>query len=130
VAFALGEDRQRGQPARILQPEPGERRRRQDDRRGDGEDPASAVRRPAEQQGDGHEDDDLHELDEQDRQRLRSEKRRPAERRDAEALPAAALATVLHRSLSGLSLDAGPWIVLAVWAVAAPVAAALTFRWE
>jgi ABC-2 type transport system permease protein len=48
----------------------------------------------------------------------------------AEALPAAALATVLHRSLSGLSLDAGPWIVLAVWAVAAPVAAAVTFRWE
>jgi CRP-like cAMP-binding protein len=48
----------------------------------------------------------------------------------AEGLPAAALATVLHRALSGASLDAGPWIVLAVWAVGAPVAAALTFRWE
>lgn len=48
----------------------------------------------------------------------------------AEGLPAAALATLLHRALSGLPLAAGPWIVLGAWAVAAPVAAALTFRWE
>jgi ABC-2 type transport system permease protein len=48
----------------------------------------------------------------------------------AEGLPAAALATVLHRAFSGATIDAGPWIVLVVWAVAAPVAAAVTFRWE
>lgn len=48
----------------------------------------------------------------------------------SEGLPATALATVLHRSFAGTAIDAGPWIVLAAWAVAAPVAAALAFRWE
>ena len=48
----------------------------------------------------------------------------------AEALTAAALSTILHHGLSGGGADAGPWLVLAAWAVAAPVAAAVTFRWE
>jgi ABC-2 type transport system permease protein len=43
----------------------------------------------------------------------------------ARLLPAAALSDVLHDSAG-----AGAWVALAVWAVAAPVAAALTFRWE
>ena len=46
-------------------------------------------------------------------------------------LPAAALSDALHAALgSGTAVPAESWIVLAVWAVAAPVAAALTFRWE
>lgn len=49
----------------------------------------------------------------------------------ARALPAAAISEALHGALSaGASVPARAWIVLAVWAVAAPVAAALTFRWE
>jgi ABC-2 type transport system permease protein len=49
----------------------------------------------------------------------------------AKLLPAAALSSALHSSLgSGTAVPAESWIVLAVWAVAAPVAAALTFRWE
>jgi ABC-2 type transport system permease protein len=48
----------------------------------------------------------------------------------AEGLPAAALATVLHRSFTGAAVDAGPWIVLCAWAVTAPLAAAMMFRWE
>lgn len=49
----------------------------------------------------------------------------------AKLLPAAALSNALHASLgSGASVPAESWIVLAVWAVAAPAAAALTFRWE
>jgi ABC-2 type transport system permease protein len=49
----------------------------------------------------------------------------------AKALPAAALADALHNAL-GLdrSVPTWAWVVLVVWAVAAPVAAALTFRWE
>ena len=43
----------------------------------------------------------------------------------ARALPAAALSDVLHNAGG-----AGKWVALAVWAVAAPVAAAVTFRWE
>lgn len=49
----------------------------------------------------------------------------------ARALPAAALSDVLHGALGpagGVGVEA--WVVLAIWAVAAPVAAALTFRWE
>jgi ABC-2 type transport system permease protein len=46
-------------------------------------------------------------------------------------LPAAALADALHHALgSGVAVSPGDWVVLAVWAVVAPVAAALTFRWE
>ena len=49
----------------------------------------------------------------------------------AKLLPAAALSTALHATLgTGHPLPAESWVVLAVWAVAAPLAAALTFRWE
>jgi ABC-2 type transport system permease protein len=49
----------------------------------------------------------------------------------ARVLPASALADALHRALgTHLAVTTGDWIVLAVWAVAAPVAAALLFRWE
>ena len=49
----------------------------------------------------------------------------------AELLPAAALADVMHGSLTeGGEIDAQSWVVLAVWAVAAPAAAVRWFRWE
>jgi len=49
----------------------------------------------------------------------------------AKLLPAAALSAALHASLgSGTTVPTESWIVLAVWAVAAPAAAAVTFRWE
>lgn len=49
----------------------------------------------------------------------------------ADALPAGALSNILHGTLtSGASVGGGAWIVLVVWAVAAPAAAAMTFRWE
>jgi ABC-2 type transport system permease protein len=49
----------------------------------------------------------------------------------AKLLPAEALSAALHASLgSGTAVPAESWAVLAVWAVAAPLAAALTFRWE
>ena len=49
----------------------------------------------------------------------------------ARALPAAALADALHATLGrGDPVPGQAWLVLAVWAVATPVAAALTFRWE
>jgi len=49
----------------------------------------------------------------------------------AKALPAAALADALHRSVGlGLSVPGWAWLVLVVWAIAAPLAAAATFRWE
>ncbi len=49
----------------------------------------------------------------------------------ARLLPAAALSSGLHAALgTGTAVPAESWIVLAVWAVAAPVAAARTFRWE
>jgi len=49
----------------------------------------------------------------------------------AELLPAAALADVVHGSLTeGGSVEGRSWLVLAVWAVAAPVAAVRWFRWE
>lgn len=49
----------------------------------------------------------------------------------ARALPAAALSEALHGALAaGASVPGRSWAVLAAWAVAAPVAAALTFRWE
>ncbi|MCU1463335.1 MAG: hypothetical protein JWO37_3410 [Acidimicrobiales bacterium] len=47
------------------------------------------------------------------------------------ALPAGALSDALHAALGGAHVGgSGYWIVLAVWAVAAPLAAAFTFRWE
>ena len=49
----------------------------------------------------------------------------------ARALPAAALSDALHGTLTAAGRVPGrAWIVLALWAVAAPVAAAVTFRWE
>ena len=49
----------------------------------------------------------------------------------AQALPAGALSDALHGALTaGGSVPVRAWIVLAAWAVAAPVAAARTFRWE
>jgi len=46
-------------------------------------------------------------------------------------LPAAALAQALHGTLGrGAPVSPRDWAVLAAWAVGAPVAAALTFRWE
>jgi ABC-2 type transport system permease protein len=49
----------------------------------------------------------------------------------AKILPAAALSDGLHAALgTGSAVPVEAWIVLAVWAVAAPAAAALTFRWE
>ena len=49
----------------------------------------------------------------------------------AKVLPAAALADALHRAVGlGTSVAGWSWVVLVVWAVAAPVVAALTFRWE
>jgi ABC-2 type transport system permease protein len=52
----------------------------------------------------------------------------------ADALPAAALSQVLHGTLAvssaSTSVPARAWVVLAVWSVLAPAAAAVTFRWE
>ncbi len=49
----------------------------------------------------------------------------------ARVLPAGALSQLLHASIGGAggaSLEA--WVVLAAWAVVAPCAAAVAFRWE
>ena len=49
----------------------------------------------------------------------------------ARALPAAALSDALHGALAaGASVPGRAWAVLAAWAVIAPVAAAMSFRWE
>jgi ABC-2 type transport system permease protein len=49
----------------------------------------------------------------------------------ARALPAAALSDALHGSLTaGSQVPSLAWVVLAVWAVVAPLAAAATFKWE
>ena len=49
----------------------------------------------------------------------------------AKALPAAALSDGLHAALgTGSPVPVAAWVVLVVWAVAAPTAAALTFKWE
>jgi ABC-2 type transport system permease protein len=49
----------------------------------------------------------------------------------ARALPAANLADAFHALLgAGSHVPGRAWLVLVVWAVAAPVAAAATFRWE
>lgn len=46
------------------------------------------------------------------------------------ALPAAALSDVLHAASTSLPVPGRAWVVLVVWAIAAPVAAAACFRWE
>ena len=49
----------------------------------------------------------------------------------AEGLPAGALSDALHGTLTaGAAVPARAWIVLAAWAVATPILAARTFRWE
>ncbi|HXY44537.1 MAG TPA: ABC transporter permease [Acidimicrobiales bacterium] len=51
----------------------------------------------------------------------------------ARGLPAAALSRALQASLGGAGASGVPaesWVVLAIWAVAAPSIAAVTFRWE
>ena len=48
----------------------------------------------------------------------------------AELLPAAALSTALDAALTTGAAPGKAWAVLAVWALAAPAAAAATFRWE
>ena len=48
----------------------------------------------------------------------------------ARALPAAALSDILHAASSAAAVPGRAWAVLLAWAVAAPLAAAATFRWE
>jgi ABC-2 type transport system permease protein len=49
----------------------------------------------------------------------------------AELLPAAALAETLTAALTaGQNAGAKAWVVLIVWAIAAPITAAVLFRWE
>jgi ABC-2 type transport system permease protein len=49
----------------------------------------------------------------------------------AKALPAAALSDALRATLgTGAAVPGRAWIVLVTWALAAPAAAAFTFRWE
>lgn len=49
----------------------------------------------------------------------------------AKVLPASALADALHGTLgTGTPVTARDWFVLVVWAVAMPLVAGLTFRWE
>jgi ABC-2 type transport system permease protein len=49
----------------------------------------------------------------------------------SKVLPASALADALHGTLGqGTAVTARDWIVLVAWAVAGPVVAGLTFRWE
>jgi CsoR family transcriptional regulator, copper-sensing transcriptional repressor len=48
----------------------------------------------------------------------------------ARALPAAALSDVVHAASTAAAVPGRAWVVLAAWAVAAPLAAAATFRWE
>ena len=48
----------------------------------------------------------------------------------ARALPSGALAEALQAALAGAAVPGRAWVVLAVWAVVAPIVAAATFRWE
>jgi ABC-2 type transport system permease protein len=48
----------------------------------------------------------------------------------ARALPAAALSDVVHAATSAATVPGRAWVVLLVWALAAPAVAAATFRWE
>lgn len=49
----------------------------------------------------------------------------------ARALPAASLSDALHATLgTGGAVPGRAWVVLVTWAVVAPAAAALSFRWE
>jgi len=48
----------------------------------------------------------------------------------ARLFPTAALSDLLHTTLGSGPSATEAWVVLALWAVAAPVVAALTFKWE
>ena len=48
----------------------------------------------------------------------------------SQSLPAGALSEVLHGALGPAATPGRAWVVLVVWAVAAPLAAARWFRWE
>ncbi|MGI8809053.1 MAG: ABC transporter permease [Acidimicrobiales bacterium] len=48
----------------------------------------------------------------------------------ARALPAAALSDIVHAASTAATVPGRAWMVLAAWALAAPLAAAATFRWE
>lgn len=48
----------------------------------------------------------------------------------ARLLPSGALAEVFHGALGPAGVPGRAWLVLVVWAVAAPLVAARTFRWE
>lgn len=49
----------------------------------------------------------------------------------AQALPSGALSDALHGALTaGATVPGRAWVVLVLWAAAAPLAAASTFRWE
>ncbi len=49
----------------------------------------------------------------------------------ARLLPAAALSSGLHASLGGAgAVPVESWVVLAIWSLASPTVASLTFRWE
>jgi ABC-2 type transport system permease protein len=48
----------------------------------------------------------------------------------ARLLPTAALSDALHGTLGSGASATEAWVVLALWAVAAPVVAAVTFKWE
>jgi ABC-2 type transport system permease protein len=51
-------------------------------------------------------------------------------RAGAEVLPAAALTELLQAATSGETADARWWLTLAAWAIATPLTAARTFRWQ
>lgn len=46
------------------------------------------------------------------------------------ALPSGALADVLHTALGSSAGTWSSWVILAAWAVAAPIVASATFRWD
>ena len=46
------------------------------------------------------------------------------------ALPAGALSDACRGALSGAGVPGRAWVVLVIWAVVAPLAAARSFRWE
>lgn len=48
----------------------------------------------------------------------------------AQALPSGALAEVFHGALGPDAIPGHAWVVLALWALVAPIAAARSFRWE
>jgi ABC-2 type transport system permease protein len=48
----------------------------------------------------------------------------------ARLLPAAALSDALRAALAGVAVPDRAWAVLIAWAIAAPLAAAATFKWE